>query len=114
MLDAIENLLIKERLDLSPALRELDQEIEKTELSLRTCVALALSNDPERLPPHIAQKIGEMIQKAAKKNAAIDAANFVELSTRLEFADLRDLQETITSKATWAAFESRFRKQGDS
>lgn len=108
LLDAIENLLIKERLDLSPALRELDQEIEKTELGLRNCVALMLSNDPERLPPHIAQKIGEMIQKASKKNAAIDAANFVELSARLEFADLRDLQETITSKATWSAFESRF------
>ena len=106
--EAIEDLLVKERLDLPPLLREFDQEIEKTELSLRTCVALALSNDPERLPPHIAQKIGKMIQKAAKKNAAIDAANYRGALDQLQFADLRDLQETITSKATWAAFESRF------
>jgi hypothetical protein len=108
ILEAIESLLIKERLDLSPALRQLDREVEKTELSLRQCIVTILDNDAGRLPPHIAQKLEESIKKAAKKNAAIDVDNYHELSAKLEFADLRDLQEAITSKATWDWFESRF------
>lgn len=108
ILEAIENLLIKERLDLSPALRDLDRDVEKTELRLRECIVATLSNDAERLPPHIAQKLGENIQKAAKKNAAIDVENYKELSARLEYADLRDLQEVISYKATWDQFLSRF------
>lgn len=108
ILEAIENLLIKERLDLSPAIREIDREVEKTELRLRECIVSILNNDIEGLPPHIAQKLGESIQKAAKKNAAIDLENFKELASRLEYADLRDLQEIITYKATWDQFAPRF------
>lgn len=111
ILEAIENLLIKERLDLSPSLRELDRNIEKTELDLRRCIVGTLDNDAERLPPHIAQKFRESIQKAARKNAAIDMENYHDLSSRLEFADLRDLQEIITFKATWEYFEARFVKK---
>ena len=36
--DAIENLLIKERLDLTPKLRDLDAETEQVELNLRRTV----------------------------------------------------------------------------
>jgi hypothetical protein len=108
ILDAIENLLIKERLDLSPTLRELDQDIEKTELGLRACIADTLGNDPQALPQHVAIKLGEAIQRAARKNAAVDIDNFKDLASRLQFADLRELQESITSKATWERFSSRF------
>jgi len=108
ILEAIESLLIKERLDLSAPLRELDQAVEMTELRLRECIVAALGDDAARLPPHIAQKLEESIQKAAKKNAAIDVENYQGLSARLEFADLRELQETITSKAMWEQFERRF------
>jgi len=108
LFEAIESLLIKERLDLAPALREFDQSIEKVELGLRACIVTTLGNDAGRLPPHIAQKIGETIQRAAKKNAAIDLEDFKELAAKLEYADLRELQEIITSKASWDAFEARF------
>lgn len=108
ILEAIENLLIKERLDLSAPLRELDQNIENTELELRRIIVSSLDNDVGQLPPHIAQKLGESIQKAAKKNAAIDIENYKELTANLEFADLRELQEIITSSVTWVLFEPRF------
>lgn len=111
ILEAIENLLIKGRLDLTKPLRELDQRIEETELALRRCVASTLENDPEKLPSHIAQAIRDRIDKAARKNAAIDADNFQDLSARLEYADLRELQVAITSKATWQLFAPRFANQ---
>jgi hypothetical protein len=106
--EAIENLLVKGRLDLSPHLRELDQDIEKTELALRQSIVVTFDNDVAQLPPHIAQKLDDSIKRAAKKNATIDVENYHELTARLEFADLRELQEIITSKVTWARFEPRF------
>lgn len=108
ILDAIEDLLIKGRLDLAPRLRDLDQSIERVELSLRRVIAQVLHDSPEELPPHINQKLDEAISKAAKKNAAIDPTNFEALADKLQYADLRELQETITSKTTWQRFEPRF------
>ena len=108
ILEAIENLLIKAPLDLSPPLRELDQVIEAAEIELRRSVASSLDNDPDRLPPHVAQRIDEMIQRAAKKNVVIDTQDYTTLEAKLVYADLRELQEIITSKATWDCFKSRF------
>ena len=52
VIEAIESLLIKKRLDLSPRLRDLDQQIENIELALRERIAETLGDDPARLPPH--------------------------------------------------------------
>lgn len=106
--DAIEDLLIKERLDLPPQLRELDAEIEAVELMLRKIIVEALGDDSAGLPPHVLQKIEERLQAAAKKNAAIDLNNFQTLESRLEYVDLREVQDTILSKTNWPQFESRF------
>lgn len=95
-------------MDLSPPLRELDQNVENTELNLRQCIVLTLDYHAERLPSHIAQKLGEAIQRAAKKNAAINVENYHTLAARLEFADLRELQDIVVSNATWSMFEPQF------
>lgn len=106
--EAIENLLVKERLDLPPQLRELDEKIEAVELNLRGSIALALDNNASQLPPHVVQKVGERIQRAAKKNAALDAEHYQTLAGKLEFCDLRELQDTLTGKTLWSSFEPRF------
>jgi hypothetical protein len=106
--DAIENLLIKERLDLSPQLRELDENIEQTELGLRQIIVKTFGDDASQLPQHIQQKVGERIQGAAKKNPAMDTERYKTLSGMIEFFDLRELQDAITSKTYWAQFEPRF------
>jgi hypothetical protein len=108
ILDEVESLLIKERLGLPVPLRELDQAIEKAELALRSLIASALNNDPDQLPPHIAQRISESIERAKKKTAYFDIDKYRNLTAKLEYADLRELQEIITSKATWPMFEARF------
>jgi hypothetical protein len=106
--EAIENLLIKERLDLSPHLRELDESIEQTELALRRIIVKTFNEDASQFPSHVRQKIDERIQGAAKKNAALDTDHYQTLAGMLEFCDLREIQETIISKASWSQFESRF------
>ena len=102
--DAIENLLIKERLDLPPQLRELDEKVESIELQLRS-VVLNRVKDVSQVPSHILQKIDERIGRALKKNAAMDAERYATLDGKLEYFDLRDLQEAITSKSLWNIFE---------
>lgn len=106
--DAIEELLVKERLDLSPQLRELDARIEAVELALRRGIDEALGGDPGQLPPHVSQKIEERLQAAVKKNAALDGDRYEALAGKLEYADLRELQDSITSRALWDRFEPRF------
>jgi len=106
--DAIENLLIKERLDLPPQLRELDAATEEIELTLRRTIEVALSGDKSVLPQHVLLKVDERIIRAAKKSAALDIESFRTLSSKLEYFDLRELQDTITSKGLWIKFEPRF------
>ena len=108
LLEAIENLLIKERIDLSPHLRELDVRVEGIELALRDQVVATLEDDPVRLPPHVLKNVDDRIQAAAKKNANIEIDQYEQLRRRLEYCDLRELQDTILSKSLWHDFEKRF------
>lgn len=108
---AIENLLIKERLDLSPPLRELDEQIEQVELSLRNLIETALEGDLSLVPSNIRQSVDERIQRASKKNAALDVETYTALLGQLEFFDLRELQQTIVNKLLWPRFSERFHTQ---
>lgn len=109
--EAIENLLVKERLGLPPQLREMDEQIEQIELGLRNTVDEGLNSDPALVPPHVLQKVEERIQRAARTNAALDAEFYESLQGKLEFFDLRELQDTIGSKALWPIFQDRFAKK---
>jgi len=106
--DAIENLLIKERLDLPVQLRELDAAIEQAELSIRKLINTTLNGDGAIVPSHVLQKVDERVSRAVKKNASMDGDYYQTLAGKLEYFDLRELQDTITTKALWPKFESLF------
>lgn len=106
--DAIENLLVKERFDLPPNLRRLDTAIEEVELRLREVINGTLEGNPERIPPHVLNKVNERLSGAAKKNATIDLENYQALDRKLEYFDLRELQDTILGKSVWSEFQARF------
>ena len=52
--------------------------------------------------------MNERLQAAAKKNAALDANHYATLAGKLEYADLRELQDTAASKALGPLFQGRF------
>ena len=106
--EAIEDLLVKARLDLAPQLRQLDAQVEATELALREQICGALDDDARQLPPHVLQKIDSRILAASKRNSAVDANHYATLEGKLEYADLRELQDTLTSKALASQFKARF------
>jgi hypothetical protein len=106
--EAIEDLLIKERLDLAPRLRELDAMIETVELKLRDLVLEKLGADHAQLPQHIRQKIDERVQTALRKNPALNAEHYQSLPGLLEFFDFREIQDTISNKRLWPLFAETF------
>lgn len=73
---------MKERPDLPPQMQELDAQIE------------------------------ERLQVAARKNATLDGERYQSLGGKLEYADLRELQDTITNKGPWQRFEGCFANKG--
>ena len=105
---AIEELLIKQRLDLALNLRELDSDIEGIEFGLRDLVEEKIGDDWASVPQHVQQKTVERIQSAAKRNAAFDTEHYQTISGRLEYSDMRELQDIITAKVLWSKFESTF------
>lgn len=105
ILEAIEDLLVKERLDLSQRLRDLDAQVEEVELDLRRLIAGSLDDDVTKLPSHVRQKINGRIQAAFKRNLAIDVERYqTRLASNLEYADLRELQETMTNRGLYSIF----------
>jgi len=106
--DAIEDLLIKQRLDLTPVLREIDKSIEEIELSLRSVIVELCQNDIQKIPQHIRQKADERIKRAAQKNPAFDIEKYQQLGGMLEFYDLREIQDVIVSKSLWDIFQNKF------
>ena len=109
--EAIEDLLIKERIDLSPKLRDLDKSTEEIELALREVIMSTLNSDTSKIQQHIKQKVNERIQRASQKNPAFDFDKYQTFSGMLEFFDLRELQDTITSKLLWSEFQKIFQNK---
>lgn len=105
---SIEELLIKERLDLSQPLRELDAQIEGVELDIRRLIADRLGGDSQLLPEHVGIKIRERITAASRRNPTMDEQYYETLAGMLEYADLRELQATISSRALWERFADAF------
>lgn len=108
LLDAIENLLIKERFDLPQNLRAIDQKIENIELALRSIIVDRLDDDAEALPDHLLVGARDRIQRAARKNAAMRIEDYENATGVLEYFDLRGLQDAILSKALWEKFADVF------
>lgn len=108
--NAIESLLVKERLDLPPDLRRLDERIEAVELTLRTVIVTALSDQGE-LPAAIEQAVQERIQRASARNPALELDRFESLTARVEYCDLRELEAVIKNRTLWEQFAPTFSKK---
>ena len=108
--DAIEDLLVKERLDLPPQLRELDAQLEEVELrtaerrSPTASTAMRLKGAVSR--PAKGQRTAGGC--CAEESGAQTPIITDSLTGQLEYFDLRELQDTITNKTLWPEFESRF------
>lgn len=108
LLEGIESLLVKERLGLTPQLRTLDGRIEAAELGLRSLIVSRLNGDVSKLPGHVLERINARIQTATNRNPLLDGPYYETVDGKLEYADLRELQDIVINKALWPSFEDMF------
>jgi len=108
ILQGIEDLLMEDKVEPPPQLRVLDQQVERTELALRALIAEMLNRDATSLPQHVVQRVDDRIRSAVNRDPALNVAHLTTPAGRLEYSDLRELQDIITSKALWPVFASRF------
>lgn len=106
--EAIESLLIKERLDLSPDLRDLDERIESVELALRSKIENALSEQNDAFPQHVMEKVRQRLDRKQRKDPAFDKEFYAKVAGMLEFCDLQELKDIILAKTNWQHFSDIF------
>jgi len=92
-----------------PYRARLDAKVEGVELSLRRLLAEQLDGDGSLLPPHVRERVQERVAAAARKLPEESAPRLATLDGQLEYFDLRELQDVITSKLLWPRFEPTFR-----
>ena len=111
ILDAIEDLILKNRLDLPPQLQDLDARVEEIELRLRTMIDDVLKGCKTRLPSHVRDKAEERVRTALRKNPGLDEDYYYTLAGYLEYCDLRDLEAVICSRNVWELFQGSFQNK---
>lgn len=113
IMEGIQSLLVKERIDMEPALRDLDAAIEQVELAVRREIVEVFGESQEGFPHHILVKAKERVQNMLRKDASKNPSDFETTSEILEFFDLQECKDLMTGKASWAKFETKFRNKGE-
>jgi hypothetical protein len=112
IINAIESLLIKEKLDIPVALKKLDLNIEKIEIALRDfilkTVGRTITDYKEVTPPHIQEKINTRINSELKKNIYLKKEDFIGFDKKITFFTLFELYDVLVSKNGWVNFEPTF------
>ena len=92
----------------SPERLSLDIQVEGVELELRRIIADTLAGEVGALPSHVSERIKERIASARRRNPGLGNSHYDSLAGKLEYCDLRELQDALTSKTLWPQFETRF------
>lgn len=92
-----------------PLRTRLDAKIEGVELAVRRLIGERLGGERSLLPSHVEQRVHERVAAAARKLPEDSALKLASFDAQLEYFDLRELQDVITSKSLWPRFESSFR-----
>ena len=111
--EAIEDLIIKERFDLTPRLRDLDAQVEEIELALRDLIATITNGEIDRIPSHLLIKPRERMKQDLRKNPGLEEEELRTLSGLLQYFDFRELQDAISGKLLWPLLEDRFGSKGN-
>ena len=100
-------------------LEHYDNKIEHIELALRDLISNKLDNAAELdayqelVPDHIKVKAEGKIKSWMSKNPGEDKSQFLALRRKLDFFDLQEYNDLISSKLNWTLFEETFGSKGN-
>ena len=104
--------------EVSTDLEHYNIKIEKIELAIRDLISEKLNNAAELdaycelVPDHLKVKAEGRINSWMSKNPGEDQSQFIELRRRLDFFDLQEYFDLISSKTNWVLFEENFGSKG--
>lgn len=96
------------RVSLPLQLQRLSDNVSDIERRLRKLIENITNDDWSTIPDHIRVKTDERIGAALRENPGIDRTFLESTSGRLAYADLRELEQIIVSKALWWSFADIF------
>lgn len=112
IINAIEYLIVKNKMELPTNLKEVDEEIEKVELKIRDFIAYKFDAEEDvysnRTPSHIQDKVNRRIGAILKKSMTLNSHDLAEFRKRLDYFDLQEYCDFIVAKNNWSAFENDF------
>jgi len=109
----IKSNIIEDINELPVELKTLNDKIEQLELNLRDEIAskVDISEYNRLIPPHIIDKVSKRIQNTLKKNPSLTIEDFNSTRKKLDYFDLQEYCDVITSKSSWSLYESKFRNK---
>jgi len=110
ILNGIENLLVKERLELPPNFPKLQSGVKTVEVKMRELILDVLDGNAELIPPHIAKEVKERIQRAIRKNP-MNEERYDKLANMLEYFDLMELHQLMVNKNLWSRFQETWKSK---
>lgn len=96
------------RVSLPRQIQRLSDDVSEIERRLRSLIASAVNDDWSLIPDHVRVKADDRISAAMRENPVANRAAFEPVSGRLAYADLRELEQVIASKALWQRFADVF------
>jgi type I restriction enzyme R subunit len=93
---------------LSPEFTRLQHEVARVELGLRALLLRVLGDDVTLVPGHVFVAVEARVEKERSAKPWAAPAKQQPLASLLAHFDLREIQQTITTKTLWSRFESFF------
>ena len=96
-----------------------DKNIEQIELELRDLISQKLNDAAELdayqelVPEHLKEKVEGKIKSWITKNPGEDKSQFLMIRRRLDFFDLQEYFDLISTKINWILFEETFGSKGN-
>lgn len=112
IMQAIENVCIREMSKIPPVLKDLDNSIEQVELGFRNLISSVYRRNGKKLkeflPGHLINKIDIRINKELKSNPHLKEDDFEQIEDQIQFLDFPDYFDISATKANWDSFEPIF------
>lgn len=87
---------------------KVSRQIEIIELQLRAVIRSRLNDDLDKVPTHIQDRWKDKLDRSSTESRWERAQKNSDLSSLIDYADLRELQDVILNRSIWATFEDIF------
>jgi len=109
----IKSNIIEDVNELPIDLKLINDKIEQLEFDLRDEIAskIPIKDYNQLVPSHIIDKVSKRVKNTIKKNPSLTFEDFNTTRKKLDYFDLQEYCDVITSKSAWHLFENKFQNK---